>query len=31
MKNDWLFIIELATRIIKEMLSLLGISIPSKM
>ena len=31
MKNDWLFVIELSTRIIKEMLSLLGISIPSKM
>lgn len=31
MKNDWLYIIELATKIIKEMLSLLAISIPSKM
>lgn len=31
MKNDWLYIIGLATRIIKEMLDLLAISIPSMM
>ena len=31
MKNDWLYIIELSTKIIKEMLSLLVISVPSKM
>ena len=30
-KNDWLYVISLATNIIKEMLSLLSISIPSKM
>ncbi len=30
-KNDWLYIISLSTRIIKEMLSLLAIQIPSKM
>ena len=30
-KNDWLYIIELSTKIIKEMLSLLAISVPSKM
>ena len=30
-KNDWLYIISLATRIIEKMLDLLGISIPSKM
>ena len=31
MKNDWLYIIELSNKIIKEMLSLLAIEIPSKM
>lgn len=31
MKNDWLYIINLATKIIKEMLSLLAIDIPSAM
>lgn len=30
-KNDWLYIIELATKIIKEMLSLLAIEVPTKM
>lgn len=30
-KNDWLYVIELATNIIKEMLSLLVIDVPSKM
>lgn len=31
MKNDWLYIISLATRIIKDMLNLLAIDIPSVM
>lgn len=31
MKNDWLYILELTNRIIKEMLSLLAIEIPSVM
>ena len=30
-KNDWLYVIELSTKIIKEMLSLLAIEVPSKM
>ena len=30
-KNDWLFVLELSTRVIKELLNMLVIDIPSKM